>query len=852
MTAKYKPISARVPPLDREDVSPRSSTSSILENINGFDRSPSEFPDNEKTVVDVDSRAVVRRWSRKHFMRIASFIMIVLVVTISIVTLSHHRNNSVAHKKIVSLNDMRSGRFRAIHKEYNWLDLNSENNTDSGDYLVLDQQTYYKANLNDPDHKVELSANRVTISGRKRTIVSFELNKEGTRALVSTEREKNWRHSAHSHYWILDLESNTYSPVHTPDENAQISLALWSPRGDRVSYVLDNNLYIRKVADRGQGESVTITHDGGEDVMYGVPDWVYEEEVFGTGNAMWWSNNGDYLAFSKFNDTEVPTFTIPYMVQDGNDAKGSSYPVMKDIKYPKPGYSNPIVELMFLRVKDYEVFQIPIETSQSDDIISEIVWTHDSRALVRFTNRESDLLRVSVVNADTQTSQIVRSLNFKDIDGGWFEVVQTTIFVPMDLEMGRQEDGYIDTVIIDGYNHLAYFSPIESAEPKIVLTQGKWEVDGQVNFDPNTNTVYYLSTETSPMERHLYSVDLLQGASSKSAITNISEEGYYSTSFSTRSRYLVLSYLGPDVPWQKVVDLYEENALENAETIVDNVKLKTTLSNYELPSVRYSQLEVDTDHNGDPILVNVKEILPPGFYEHDSHKYPVLFAPYGGPASQQTGKTYSIQFEHTLAAEHNVIVVILDGRGTGFMGRNFRCSVRDNLGQLEAYDQIQGAKAYAEKSYVDEQNIAIWGWSYGGYLTLKTLEQDAGETFSYGMAVAPVTNWRLYDSIYTERYMHTPQNNPTGYDYAAVVNVTAISQNERFLIMHGTGDDNVHFQNSLVLLDKLDEKNIENYDVHVFPDSDHSISYHNANKIVYDKLRDWIVLAFDNKFKELD
>jgi dipeptidyl aminopeptidase B len=456
---------------------------------------------------------------------------------------------------------------------------------------------------------------------------------------------------------------------------------------------------------------------------------------------------------------------------------------------------------------------------------------------------------VSIVDAETQTSQLVRSLNFKDIDGGWFEVIRTTEFVPKDSSKGREEDGYIDTVIVDGYNHLAYFSPIESSEPKQILTQGKWEVDGQVNFDPNTNTVYYLSTETSPVERHLYSVNLLEGTASKQAITNVTEEGYYSVSFSARARYLVLSYQGPDVPWQKVVDLYQDDPLQNAETIVDNAKLRKTLSTYDLPKVVYSQLQVDTDKNGDPIFVNVKEILPPGFYEHGSEKYPVLFAPYGGPASQQTGKTYSIQFEHTLAAEHNVIVVVLDGRGTGFMGREFRCSVRDNLGELEAYDQIQGAKAWAKRAYVDEDHIAIWGWSYGGYLTLKTLEQDAGETFSYGMAVAPVTNWRLYDSIYTERYMHTPQHNAAGYESAAVRNVTAIGQSERFLLIHGTGDDNVHFQNSLIFLDKLDENNVENYDVHVFPDSDHSINYHNANKIVYDKLKDWIVLAFGDKFK---
>lgn len=821
--------------------SPRSSTSSILENINEFSKADNDPEKGERLQPEK-----LHSWSRKYAMRMVLIIIILAIVNVNLFLFTNHSSKEV-RKNPLTLEDLRLGKFYPIHKSINWLDL--ESSADAGEYLTLENGVYYRANLNYPDDKIELSAKFVKISGENRTINSFVLNRQGSRVLLSTEQHKNWRHSTYSHYWVLDLESKTFSPVHTSDENAQVSLALWSPRGDRISYVLDNNLYIRTVGEHGGGISTQITFDGGQDVMYGVPDWVYEEEVLQTGTAMWWSTNGEYLAFSKFNDTEVPVFTIPYVVQKGNDAC-DGYPVMKDIKYPKPGYDNPIAELMFLRIADEQVFQIPIEGSLEDDIITEIVWTQDSRALVRYTNRESDQLRVSVVDANTKTSERVRSLNFKDLDGGWFEVIRTTKFVPEDRDKGRDADGYIDTVVIDGYNHLAYFSPIDSSEPKTVLTSGKWEVDGEVNFDISTNTVYFTSTESSPMERHLYSVDLLQGEESKRAVTNVSDEAYYSVSFSSNARYLLLTYQGPSIPWQKVVDLHQDDAIEKGVVVEDNAGLRDTLAKYEVPSVVYSQIEVDKDADGNPILVNVKEILPPGFYEHGAEKYPVLFAPYGGPASQRTGKQFSVSFENVVSSQHGVVVVVLDGRGTGFMGRDFRCAVRGNLGELEAHDQIAGAKEWASRPYVDEDHIAIWGWSYGGYLTLKTLEQDAGQTFSYGMAVAPVTNWRLYDSVYSERYMYTPAHNNEGYDRSAVRNVTAIAQNERFLVMHGTGDDNVHFQNTLVLLDKLDQGNVENYDVHVFPDSDHSIAYHNANTIVYDKLRDWIVKAFDDKFKD--
>jgi dipeptidyl aminopeptidase len=212
-------------------------------------------------------------------------------------------------------------------------------------------------------------------------------------------------------------------------------------------------------------------------------------------------------------------------------------------------------------------------------------------------------------------------------------------------------------------------------------------------------------------------------------------------------------------------------------------------------------------------------------------------------------------------------VVTLDGYGTGYLGREQRCKVRGNLGHWEAYSQIEAAKMWAAKNYVDEEKLAIWGWSYGGFMTLKTLETDAGQTFKYGMAVAPVTDWRFYDSIYTERYMHTPQHNPSGYNNATISNMEDLSQNVRFLVMHGVSDDNVHFQNTLQLLDKLDEADVKNYDVHVFPDSDHSIYFHNANRIVYSsesachilvlkymianvlaELRDWLINAFNGEW----
>lgn len=355
---------------------------------------------------------------------------------------------------------------------------------------------------------------------------------------------------------------------------------------------------------------------------------------------------------------------------------------------------------------------------------------------------------------------------------------------------------------------------MDSDKP-IHLTKGKWEVvDAPSAVDLENNLVYFIATKKSSIERHVYSVKL--DGTGMGDFTNTTHDAYYGVSFSTGAGYALLDYDGPGIPYQEMIGtpavdksfskMWQEN--EDVEHLAKEI---------ELPTFHYSTVNIDG------IDLNVVERRPPHFNSKKS--YPVLFYVYGGPGSQLVEKRFDIDYQSFIAANLEYIVVTVDGRGTGYIGRGARCIVRGNLGYWEAHDQIETAKIWGAKDYVDESRIAIWGWSYGGFMTLKTLEQDAGKTFSYGMSVAPVTDWRFYDSIYTERYMHTPQNNLEGYQNATIENVTAVGQNVRFLLMHGVADDNVHVQNSLTLLDKFDLAGIENYDFHAFPDSDHSIYF---------------------------
>lgn len=669
-------------------------------------------------------------------------------------------------------------------------------------------------------------------------------SRDQQKVLIRTEQQSNWRHSFTAVYWIWDVATQTADPLIPKKPNARIQNAQWSPTGDAVVFTMDNNLYLRNI---GSKKVTQITKDGGPDLFYGVPDWVYEEEVIGGASTTWWSEDGKYVAFLRTNETGVPAFPVQYFMSRPSGKKPQAgeetYPEVRDIKYPRPGAHNPVVDVQFYDISRGDVFSVDITGGFADDdrLITTVVWA-GSQVIVKETNRVSDIMRVVLVDVKKRTGKTTRTVDVGKIDGGWFEISQKTTYIPADPKRGRDKDGYIDTVIYNDGDHLAYFSPPDNPEP-VMLTSGPgWEVvDAPSAVDLENNLVYFVATKEGSTQRHIYSVHL--DGTKMEAFTDTGAKGYYDVSFSSGAGYALLSYKGPKIPWQKVVST-PANPQRYDVIVEDNEALAEAARKHDLPLLNYGTLEIEG------VQVNYLERRPPQF--SDKRKYPVLFQQYSGPGSQTVSQAFKVDFQSYLAASLGYIVVTVDGRGTGFIGRKNRVLVRGKLGEVEAHDQIAAAKHWAGLEYVDASRIAIWGWSYGGFQTLKTLEADAGRTFSYGMAVAPVTDWRFYDSIYTERYMLTPQQNADGYANSAVHNVSALSQNVRFLLMHGVSDDNVHMQNSLTLLDKLDVAEVENYDVHVFPDSDHSIYFHNANRIVYDKLENWLVNAFNGEWLKVN
>lgn len=651
--------------------------------------------------------------------------------------------------KAVTLDQYLTGAWRPRHQQISWIagangedGLLLEQNGGSGKgYLVVDDVRSRKPGAVAQESQTLMKDGNFKVDGVDVHPNRVWPSKDLKKVLVMSNEQKNWRHSFTGLYWIFDVASQQGEPLDPAKPSDRMQLALWSPQSDAIVFTRHNNMFLRKLSSKVVGQ---ITKDGGNELFYGVPDWVYEEEVFGGNSATWWAEDGKFVAFLRTNETAVPEYPIQYFVSrpSGKDpAPGEeNYPEVRQLKYPKAGAPNPVVDLQFYDVAKDEVFSVTTDNDFPDDdrLITELVWAgKDGKVLVKNTNRESYILKVALIDVVERTGKVVREEDVKALDGGWFEVSEETRYIPGDPGNGRPHPGYIDTVINEGYDHLAYFTPLDNPEP-IMITTGEWEVvDGPSAVDLKANLVYFVATKESSIQRHVYTVNL--DGTSLQHYSEHRKEGYYDASFSTGVGFALLSYQGPDIPWQEVRSTPSFKGHYYKHRFETNAGLAKLAATHELPIEIYQTVNIGG------VDLNLVERRPPHFDENK--RYPVLFQLYGGPGSQQVDKKFTVDFQSYVASNLGYVVVTLDGRGTGLIGRKARTVVSGHIGYYEGMDQITAAKMWAKKPYVDPERIAIWGWSYGGFMALKTLELDGGETFKYGMAVAPVTDWRFYGML---------------------------------------------------------------------------------------------------------
>ncbi|XP_068751485.1 dipeptidyl peptidase 4-like isoform X1 [Montipora capricornis] len=655
---------------------------------------------------------------------------------------------------------------------------------------------------------------------KKYNVSSYWISPDEKWVLMASNKKKLYRRSYFADYYVHHLENRSTFRIEPPIPNKQIQLALWGNKGTSIGLVQDNNIYwLDKVA----GNLHTITNNGKENEVYnGVPDWVYEEDVTLSNSAMWFSPDGRYLIFVQSNDTLVKWF--PYMWYGKNSA---IYTTVKRIPYPKPGSMNPVVTIKLVDLENIPlnltetpnttVLHPPTEFQAVEHYYTNVAWASNSSVMIWWLNRAQNKAIASMCNATTAICNENQHLNAKN---GW---VNSKSYLPPSPLFARDGSYYLTLVPSAQGNHGDFIHLAKVMIPSSInktvtfLTSGTWEVTRILAFNEKTETLYFQSSETSSRERHIYSVNV---QTMKKACLSCdlpwAKNGdckYFTASFSPRTSWYILNCYGPKVPR---FTLHKSNDATWYKELQMNKALETKLAELSTPKRRNFLIPAGEYE------LPATEFLPPNFDENK--KYAVQFQVYGGPGSQMVNELFSSALGWTayLVSNFDVIVVTVDGRGTGYRGERFKQSVYKLLGEHEAQDVIIAGRFMQKKKYVDPERLSVWGWSFGGFLTTYVLSKNT-RVFKCGIAVAPVTDWRYYDSAYTERYMDLPQRNPKGYKDTSLLSRAANFSNVDYLIIHGSGDDNVHYQNTAQMVKALTEAEIK-FRVQYYTDKAHGIT----------------------------
>ena len=629
---------------------------------------------------------------------------------------------------------------------------------------------------------------------------SYSFNSDESKALVASDIERIYRRSSKGVFHVVDLKTGTAQQLM---DGEKIMYATLSPDNDKVAFVKDNNLYY---VNLNSNEVTQITQDGKwNHVLNGAADWVYEEE-FSMAKAFDWSPDGKRIAFIRFDETEVPEFNMQLW--------GKLYPEDYRFKYPKAGEKNSEVSIHVYDLTSKNT--VNVDAGEETDIyLPRIYWTNDANTLAYLRlNRLQNQLDLFYANVQTGASQLIlreEAKTYVDLNSN------------DDLRFLEGNKGFIRTSEQDGYKHIYH----HDNQGKLIrqITSGNWEVTNLVGIDEKGKKIYFVSTEQSPMERNLYVI----GMDGKGKKLLTPEKGNHSINMSKDFKFFISNYTNANSPL--MVRLFDASG-KLVKTLEDNAELKERLQGFAM-----SEREFFSFPTVDGTSLNGYMIKPADF--DPNKQYPVLMYVYGGPGSQNVMNSWGGArdfWHHHLAAE-GYIVVCVDNRGTGGRGRDFKHATYANLGKLETEDQIAGAKYLGSLPYIDAARIGIWGWSYGGYMSSLAL-MIGNDAFKAAIAVAPVTTWRYYDTIYTERYLQTPQLNAAGYDdNSPITHVNKLKGN--YLLIHGTGDDNVHYQNAVDLVDALIKAD-KQFETMYYPNRNHGISGGNTTWHLYNLMTDFI------------
>ncbi len=650
-----------------------------------------------------------------------------------------------------------------------------------------------------------VDGNKLIPEGKEKPIKisSYKISEDETRFLFPTETKRIYRHSTESVYYVWNTKTAELQKL----SDGKQRLADFSPDGTKVAFVRDNNIFIKNLET---GTETQVTSDGKViHIINGTCDWVYEEE-FGFTKAFFWAPDGRKIAFYRFDETHVKEYTLTYY----NDL----YPELYTYKYPVAGEDNSLVDIYVYDLENEKT--VHMDTGEeTDQYIPRIKWTQDPDILsVQRLNRLQNHLEILLCDAYTGNSRVMYSE-----DNKWYiDITDNLIFLP-----GNEQ--YIITSEMDGYNHI-YLYNIRSGLVR-QLTSGKWDVMTIYGYDENKKRVYFQSAQISPLNREVAYVNL----KGKGKIIS-GKAGTNRATFAKNFNYFINNWSDANTP--PVITLNKADG-KLVRVLEDNHELVEKLKGYRVSPKEFFTISSPAFTLPDSLVVslNAWKIMP---YDFDpSKKYPVLLTIYGGPGAQTVLNSwgYFNYMWYQMLAEQGIMIVSVDNRGTGARSELFKKMTYLELGKYETLDYIETAKYLDSLPYVDSSKLAIFGWSYGGFMSSNMITQGA-DWYSTAIAVAPVTNWRYYDNIYTERFMRKPQDNASGYDDNSPINHVDKLKGH-YLLIHGSADDNVHFQNSMDMITALVKAN-KQFDLFVYPNKNHSIYGGNTRYHLYKKMTDFL------------
>ena len=630
-----------------------------------------------------------------------------------------------------------------------------------------------------------------------KSLSGYSFSKKEQKILLETASDQIYRRSKQAIYWIYDLTSKELEKV----VDAKIQEPLFSPDGTKIAYVYRRNLFVKELQNQN---IIQVTFDGDYKTINGITDWVYEEE-FGFVRAFDWSPDSSELVYMRFDESNVPIFSMDIY---GNDV----YPFPYQFRYPKAGEENSEITLYRFALETRKKDKIRFE-GESPYYIPRINYSDGANGLIIQTlNRHQNDLKVWRWNSQQNRVQLLLE-----------EKEETYVSIHDNLKF-LADGSFLWTSEKDGFNHIYHYDKNGGLIRQI--TKGNWEVTALFDYSPKNKEIYYQSVEGSSTERGLYAIKLSGKGKRKLQPT----QGTNGATFSVGGAYYIHSYSDEKTP--PIYTLYQTRKNTPLYTILKNDDLSKTLEPFGFSRKEFSTLEI----NGESL--NMWMIKPADF--DPSKQYPMLMFQYSGPGSQQVANRWGDQRDlwHKSLANQGYVIACVDGKGTGFKGAAFKKATYLNLVKYEALDQIAAAKQLGALPFVDANRIGIWGWSFGGHMATHCL-LTGNDVFSFGIAVAPVTNWRFYDTIYTERFMRKPQENPEGYDLNSPLNY-ADQLKGKFLIIHGSGDDNVHVQNTMRMVEELIQAD-KQFEWMIYPDKNHGIYGGNTRKHLYSKMTNFIL-----------